>query len=165
MLNLKNDIISKLYTSKEVVELISKIKPVDLQEDLKQYAFAVLCEKPDDFIIELHNRKQLKFYFVKIISNSVFSNRSGFLTQHLNKERADISNISEPIDTTDNYHELIDKCVNESKNLYWYNAELLSLYSIHGTYRAVSEVTQIPVKSVYNAVKKAKEQIKQNIWK
>jgi DNA-directed RNA polymerase specialized sigma24 family protein len=161
----KNDIITALYNSNEVNDLIKKIKPAELQDDLKQYAFTVLCEKPDEFIIELNNKKQLKFFLVKIISNSVFSNRSGFLTQHKLNDELHHDVIEQQVDSSDNYHELIDKCVTESKNLYWYNQELLNLYSIHGSYRAVSAITKIPVKSIYNAIKKAKTQIKKSLWK
>ncbi len=57
---MRNDIISELYQSKEVNELISKIRPIELQDDLKQYAFAVLLEKPEQFIIDLYNKKQIK---------------------------------------------------------------------------------------------------------
>jgi DNA-directed RNA polymerase specialized sigma24 family protein len=161
----KNEIITALYNSNEVNDLIKKIKPAELQDDLKQYAFTVLCEKPDEFIIELNNKKQLKFFLVKIISNSVFSNRSGFLTQHKLNDELHVDVMEQQVDSSDNYHELIDKCVNESKNLYWYNQELLNLYSIHGSYRAVSNITKIPVKSIYNAIKKAKQQIKKSLWK
>ena len=161
----KNDIISKLYLNKEVDDLISKIKPEDLRDDLKQYAFQVLCEKPDEFIIELNDKKQLKYFLVKIISNSIFSNRSGFLTQHRNNRELNTDIIPDIIDDNESYHQLIDKCVDESKKIYWYHQELLQLYAIHGTYRAVSEITNIPVKSIHNAIKKAKETIKQNIWK
>lgn len=162
---MKNDIISELYQSKEVNELISKIRPVELQDDLKQYAFAVLLEKPDAFIIELHNKKQLRYFLVKIISNSVFSNRSGFLKIHKLSDNADIDVIADiPVDNS-SMHEVIGKIHAEIKNVYWYNAELLNLYSEHGSYRKVSEITNIPVKSVYNAIKHAKETIKKNIWK
>jgi hypothetical protein len=102
---------------------------------------------------------------VKIISNSVFSNRSGFLTQHKLNDELHHDVMEQQVDSSDNYHELIDKCVSESKNLYWYNQELLNLYSIHGSYRAVSNITKIPVKSIYNAIKKAKTQIKKSLWK
>ena len=161
----KNEIITALYNSNEVNDLIRKIKPAELQDDLKQYAFTVLCEKTDEFIIELNSKKQLKFFLVKIISNSVFSNRSGFLTQHKLNDELHHDVMEQQIDTSDNYHELLDSCVKESKNLYWYNQELLNLYSIHGSYRAVSTITKIPVKSIYNAIKKAKQQIKKSLWK
>ena len=102
---------------------------------------------------------------MKIISNSVFSNRSGFLTQHKLNDELHVDVMEQQIDAADNYHELIDKCVIETKKLYWYNQELLNLYSIHGSYRAVSEITKIPVKSIYNAIKKGKQQIKKSLWK
>jgi DNA-directed RNA polymerase specialized sigma24 family protein len=161
----KNKIITELYISKEVNDFIKKIRPIELQDDLKQYAFTVLCEKSAEFIIELNNKKQLKFFLVKIISNSIFSNRSGFLTQHKNNNELCYDVMEETIDQEDHYHELIDKCVIETKKLYWYNQELLNLYSIHGSYRAVAAITNIPVKSIHNAIKKAKQQIKKTIWK
>lgn len=162
---MRNDIISELYQSKEVNELISKIRPVELQDDLKQYAFAVLLEKPDQFIIDLHNKKQLRYFLVKIITNSVFTNRSGFMTLHKLSNNIDVDAISDIDDMSSNCHDLLDNCNKEIKNIYWYNAELLNLYAIHGSYRKVADITQIPTKSVYNAIKKAKEQIKEKIWK
>lgn len=162
---MRNDIISELYQSKEVNELISKIRPVELQDDLKQYAFAVLLEKPEQFIIDLYNKKQLKYFLVKIITNSVFTNRSGFMTLHKLSKDMDVDAMSDVENESSNYHDLLDSCTTEIKNVYWYNAELLSLYAEHGSYRKVSEVTSIPVKSVYNAIKKAKETIKKNIWR
>jgi hypothetical protein len=162
---MRNDIISELYQSKEVNELISKIRPIELQDDLKQYAFAVLLEKPEAFIIDLHNKKQLRYFLVKIITNSVFTNRSGFMTLHKLTKDLDVDCISDVENESSNYHDLLDSCNTEIKNVYWYNAELLNLYAQHGSYRKVSEVTNIPVKSVYNAIKKAKETIKQKIWK
>jgi DNA-directed RNA polymerase specialized sigma24 family protein len=65
----------------------------------------------------------------------------------------------------DDYHYLIEKCIKETDRLYWYHQELLKLYAEHGTYRAVSEITNIPVKSIHNAIKKAKVKLKKEIWK
>ena len=161
----KNNILTDLFLNKEVDILIKKIKPVDLQDDLKQYAFAVLCEKPAEFIIELHNRQQLKFYLVKIISNSVFSNRSGFITQHKCNDHLELDHVVDVSNENDDYHYLIEKCIKETNRLYWYHQELLKLYAEHGTYRAVSEITNIPVKSIHNAIKKAKVKLKKEIWK
>jgi DNA-directed RNA polymerase specialized sigma24 family protein len=160
----KNQIISDLYLSKEVEEFLLKIQPSYLREDLKQYAFAVLCEKKDSFIIDLSRKNQLKFFLVKIITNSIFSNNSGFLKQHKIKD-TELTDDYDLKDYSDEYHEMIQKCVDQAKKIYWYNQELLKLYAEHGTYRKVSVITNIPVKSVHNAIKKAKTQIKNEIWK
>jgi hypothetical protein len=160
----KNEIITELYQSKEVEELILKIQPSDLRDDLRQYVFQILCESKDKMIITLHKEKKLRFYLVKLITNSVFAVRSGFYQIH-KKPKEVHCDVFEDVVDEDNNHELIEKCEKEVSKLYWYNKELLELYAEHGTYRAVSEHTNIPVKSIHNAVKKAKIEIKSNLWK
>jgi DNA-directed RNA polymerase specialized sigma24 family protein len=160
----KNEIIAALYNSKEVDELILKIQPSYLRDDLKQYVFHVLCEKPDAFIINLSESKTLKYFLVRIITNSVFSNSSGFLSIH-RKSKEVYQDQFKDVEDVESNHELIDRCEKEVEKLYWYNKELLELYAEHGTYRAVSEFTDIPVKSVHNAVKKAKLEIRKRLWK
>lgn len=161
---LKNKIIEELYKSKEVDDVLKKIQPADIQDDLRQYVFQVLCEKPDDFIIDLYNQKKIKFYLVKIITNSVFANVSGFYKIHKNSKEVHCEQFEDVVDEDSN-HEFMERCEKEVKELYWYNEVLLRMYAEHGSYRAVSVKTGIPVKSVFNAVRKAKNQIKSNIWK
>ena len=160
----KNQIITELYQSKEVEELILKIQPSDLRDDLKQYVFHVLCEKPDEFIIELNSKNQLKYYAVRIITNSIFSDRSFFYVNYRNQKEVYCDQFADIKDEETN-HDLLDKCEKEVEKLYWYNQELLKLYAKNGSYRAVSQETGIPVKSVHNAVKKAKIQIRSKLWK
>lgn len=162
---LKNKIITELYNSKDLNDLIKKIKPEQLQDDLKQYAFAALCEKSDEFIINLYEKKQLRFFLVRIITNSVFSNRSGFLKLHKNVKELYTNNFPDYQEAEDDYEELITKTNDAVNKLYWYNNELLIQYSRLGTYRAVAEATDIPIKSIHNSVKKSKAIIKRKVWK
>lgn len=54
-----------------------------------------------------------------------------------------------------------DKALSEIENLYWYNAELVKLYMIHGNYRAIEQHTGIPFVSCYHTIKKAFKELKQ----
>lgn len=162
--NTRDSIISTLYNSKDVTDLISKIRPEYLQDDLKQYVFMVLCEKPDSWIIDAWNKGYLKFFLVRTITNSIFSNNSGFLSIHKFTE-IQTDNLADIPDDTDDFNEWVLKVGNEVDKLYHYNAELLKLYAEEGTYRKVSEATGIPIKSVHRAVKKAKEQVKKVLCK
>lgn len=160
----KNQIISQLYESRELDELISKIQPSDLQDDLRQYVFHMICEKPDEFVISLHEKKQLKFFVVKIITNSVFSNQSAFYRMFRKKHEV-CTDVFSDVEDEESNHEMIDKCEAAMKDLYWYHQEILKMYVELGNYRKVSLVTGIPLTSIHNAVKKAKSDIKKNLWK
>jgi hypothetical protein len=74
----KNKIIADLYQSKEFIDVIGKIDPEHLRDDLKQEIMLILLEKADDVIIELHESRKLKFYTVRIILNLVISVHSPF---------------------------------------------------------------------------------------
>jgi hypothetical protein len=71
-----------------------------------------------------------------------------------------VENLADIPDNNDDYNEWVLRAGNEVDKLYHYNAELLKLYAEIGTYRGVSEATNIPVKSIHNAVRKARIQVK-----
>ena len=69
-----HQLLTEIYTSQEVKDCITKIRPVDLQQDILQHSFLELLEKDQAFIIDLHKRCKLKPYIVKVIYNtSVFT--------------------------------------------------------------------------------------------
>lgn len=54
-----------------------------------------------------------------------------------------------------------DKALREIENLYWYNAELVKLYMLHGNYRAIELQTGIPFVSCYHTIRKSFKELKQ----
>lgn len=74
----RQQILSNFYLSPEVDACIHKQDPPHLRDDLKSELFAVLCELDEPFLIGLHQRKELKFYAVRIILNMIQSNTSPF---------------------------------------------------------------------------------------
>lgn len=160
----KAEILTAIYTSKEVDEVISKIRPDYLREDVKQHAFLILFEKDDQFIIDLHERQKIKQYVVKVIYNTINFSHNEFHSQLKRDKEVPMENINCVAEETDNeYEHLVQACQKGLEGVYWYNAELLKMYAELGNYRAVAEKTRIPLKSVYNAVEKAKEQIRRSL--
>lgn len=59
-----------------------------------------------------------------------------------------------------NEREIERECSGHLEKVYWYNKTLFKMYVELGNYRAVAKETGIPLKSVYNAIQQAREQIK-----
>lgn len=75
----KDQIISNLYNSKNFNDCIRKMEPVHLQDDLRCEVLAVVCEWPEEKVIQLHKDQALEFYVVRVILNQVKSKTSPFV--------------------------------------------------------------------------------------
>lgn len=192
----KNELLMKIYDSKEIGEVIGRINPEHLRDDLKQHVFLQLLEKPDEFIIGLETGGKLKNYIVKMICQMVHFKKDKFYFVQGHDSKGNQREIYVDLQrlqvVTDNvhdngyfsdpkyflYHESFDAvnkpeeqaqhraedlCNEELEKVYWYNRDLLKLYVELGSYEAVAQEVGIPKKSVFNAVKKAKEQIKSKV--
>lgn len=182
-----SSLLTEIYQSKEIGEVIGKIEPEHMRDDLKQHVFLTLLEKEESFILELHGKGKLKNYIVKVICQMVHFTGDKFhrINRRSTENLVDFSIIDETGQETGgmshkaiydqmlgsyredqneiNLAKLEQACSEEIENVYWYNAELLKRYIALGNYRAVAKETGIPVKSVYNAIKAAKDQIKQRV--
>jgi hypothetical protein len=182
--NVRNKIIADLFSSKDFNDCIRKMKPVELQDDLRAEVALILCELSDKKIISIHDSgpNGLKFYTVRIILNLIQSKTSPFYKkyrQHIfqynesfteDKEFA-ISDISK-YSTHDNLKEeeqfnaRLTKELKEEKvlqiieEMYWYDKEILKLYMEKGNYRAVAKEVNIPWGSIYDTVQMAINKIK-----
>lgn len=74
----KDRIIADLFKSEEFNSCIAKMKPEQLQDDLKSEVMLILLESSDQKIIDLYQAGGLKFYTVRIILNLIQSNTSPF---------------------------------------------------------------------------------------
>ena len=159
----KNQIIEKLYLSKNFNDCIKKMEPVYLQDDLKSEVIAIVCDWTEEKIVDLHTKNQLEFYVVRVIINQIKSKTSPFYTKY-RKSFAELTG-EEPHDCTDlkerELKELTeDIAIKDIDNLYWYDAEILRLYLELGTYRAIQEKTGIPFISCYVNIKKSLKTLK-----
>ena len=148
-------IIANIYQSSEITEVLSKVNPEHIRDDLRQHIFLELLEKPGDFIIDLNTRGKLKSFIVKMIYNT-----SRFTKSRFAKERGRELMVEELPDLIDEVQEDITVPIDR---LNWYDAEILKLYAHHGTYSKVSEATKIPRISIFNTVRKARKEIKKLI--
>jgi len=181
----KDEALTEVYKSEEIRQVMLKIQPEHLRDDLKQHVFLLLLEKPDGFVESLIGEGKLRNYIVKVICQLVNFKEDKFhrvarrgteiltdfsivyeeaeedFTQSQIQRR--FTEIEQNDEAERQARELEQSCALELGKVYWYNQALLKLYIDLGSYRAVSEQTGIPTKSVFNAIQIAKNQIKTNV--
>lgn len=187
----RDEIIQDLYLSIEISKAISKMQPAELRDDLKQEMFLVLCELSDEAVVNMYERKYLKYYLVRTMLNMMTGRRSTFANKFRqvfveiigdaftpDEERvieAGERNIRSGKDVrlggwteeiTDEHHTFIENTVKAVNELHFYEAGLLKLYAEHN--RNASEVarkTNIPYRSVYPVIREAKKKIQDKLKK
>lgn len=168
-MNKANQLLTEIYQSDEIKEVISKLRPAHLQEDILQHTFLELFQKPPEFIVELSGRGKLKAYIVKILYNTATYSRTTFAKQQGKETPTDFCHDStyEVIRVSD------DEKMAEQTNMeiacavseiHWYKARLLEMYTERGTYKAVHEATGIPVSSIFKTITQARKEIKRKLW-
>lgn len=159
---MRSKILTEFYNSVEVNDAISKMHPVELQEDLKGELFLILAELPEEKLIGLYEAKQLRFYVVRVMLNLVRSTDKKFYAKYRNfveyeeREIADESQ-ADPTEFISKYFE----------GLYWYEKELLRLYTFefNRNARQLSRATGIPYMSIIRTLNKTKQDLKSKIRK
>lgn len=158
----RNDIIQKLYLDADISKALGKMQPIELQDDLRQEIFLIICEMPEQKFNDIHEKGYLKFFLVRTMLNMAKSDRSNFYMMF----RKPFEEIHEKYDRkNDEYCEEIDLIVKESiKQLYWYEQEVFRLYSQNGrNIKALSRETGIPYRSLFETIKKVRATLKTKI--
>lgn len=162
------DILTEIYCSNDIKEVVSKLKPSHLREDILQHCFTELYSKQESFIIDLYNRGKLKAFIVKMLYNTSVFNDTPFCKEwslitpnntreiHVDKFKDVADHVSD-----DNLEELVAVV----DTLYWYKKDILKLYAELGTYKEVSEATGIPVTSICNTMKDVRHEVRKKIRK
>jgi len=158
--NLRSDILVEFWQSHEVNEAISKMHPIELQEELKSELFLRIAEIPEEKLIDLYNKKQLRFYIVRIMLNLIRSTDHKFYKKFRNfVEYVPIEIIEvEQIDVTTIVKE-------QYESLYWYEKEIFRLYTFEFNCNAkkLSIALGIPYISVVRTINKIKQDLKTKI--
>ena len=155
----RKQIITELYLSKDIGDAIGKMKPIELQDDLRQEVFLVLCEMEEDRLLQMFNDGYLKYFIVRTILNMAKSDRSNF-SRTFRRVYEEVS---------DNYQvEVYDESISDKLRksmevLHWYEKEIFRLYSESGNLLQVSRDTGIPYRSLLKTVKKVKTLLKYKI--
>jgi len=157
---LRSDILVEFWNSQEVNDAIGKMHPVELQDELKSELFLILAEIPEQKLIDLYEKKQLRFYVVRIMLNLVRSTDHKFYKKFRNfVEYEPIEKIeTEQVDVTSYVRE-------HYEDLYWYEKEILRLYTFEFDCNAkkLSQATGIPYISVIRTLNKTKKELKSKI--
>lgn len=154
----RNAIISELWSSGDLNEALKKMKPVEIQEDLKSELFLIICEIEESKLIDLYDKKQLKFYIVRIMLNLVQSSKNKFFKNYRNFEEY---NETEKPDETEQPIEVMEFI----EGLYWYQKEILKLYTFDFNKNAkeLSRQTGIPYMSLIRTLNQTKKELKKKI--
>ena len=75
----------KIYVTayEYIEEIVNNIAPADPdKDDLIQDVALVVLEKPPDFISELYDKGQMKYYIARVIMNNLFSASSPYYCKY-----------------------------------------------------------------------------------
>jgi hypothetical protein len=135
------------------------MQPYELQDDLRQEVFLVLCEMDEDRLLKMYKDGYLKYFVVRTIVNMAKSDRSNFARtfRKVYEEVGDLGSV-EP------YDDSINVKLNKSMEvLHWYEEQIFKLYAESGNLLQVSRDTKIPYRSLLKTVKKVKTLLKYKI--
>lgn len=156
----RNEIISKMYLDKDLNQAIGKMQPVELQDDLKQEIFLVLCEMTEERLLDMWDKGYLKYFLVRTMLNMAKSDRSTFYNQF----RRTFTEYTEIHDTPDEFHDPTEMDIKLDKSLkilHWYEKEIFRLYSENGqNILKLSRETKIPYRSLFKTIRKVKVLLK-----
>lgn len=160
----REKIIEQMYQDKDIAQGIAKMQPADLQDDLRQEMFLVLCEMPQEKLLQMHGDGYLKFFLVRTMLNMMKSDRSTFY----NKFRKVFTEMNETNDKAEeadhDFEELSGKLVKSLDILHWYEKEIFRLYSENGkNILKLSRETKIPYRSLFKTVRKVRIYLKYKI--
>lgn len=165
-----NEIIIELYNDKRINELIGKIKPTELQEDLKQELMVILLEQNCSKLKELKQSNALLHYVIRIITNMAMSNNSPFFYKY---KKNDIHKAVEyfrtlggeyPIHLADYAKKDLEKKLLSNANEA-HESMIFSKYVEIRNCQKVADYFGVPHKHVFDVVKKTKTHLKTLIKK
>ena len=104
----RDRIISDLWQCPKLNTAIGKMKPAELQDDLRQELFLELLRLPEEKLTTLHEAGQLSRYAFGIIRNMILTNRGAFYNTHRRFSREMYAIETDPADTSDQTAPLIE---------------------------------------------------------
>ena len=129
---IKNQILTDLFKSRELCEMLGKFDAGAGNEDLKSELFFVLCNQSESKIIELNANKQMMFFATGIIQKMVFQKGKFYRTYR--KTNIELNNNIEI--ESEEYNRDKDIMLNESLyvNLYLNNSCLGTCVTADSTF-------------------------------
>jgi len=156
-------ILAEFYQSPDLDKMLGKFNAGAGQDDLKSELFATLCEKKDELIIELFEKKQLMFYATGIVQRMIFQPNNRFYrryrtqtyeyTEALFNEQTDDSKAER-----ESQLQAMEQAI--ENDLHWVEKAMLKLHQELGSMEKISKETKISMKQIERIYKKGKEKIR-----
>ena len=164
-----NDYIVQIFNNKKINELIKNIKPIDIQDDLKQELVIALYDYGCEKIINLHNENKLIALSMKLVWYMAIGTSNKF---HRTYRKNDLQKAKEYLKSLEGKDysdksiniakkELKDK-LNRSSNEA-HESIIFQKYVELGNCIQVAKFFNIPQMHVYTVVNKIKEELKTKI--
>jgi hypothetical protein len=161
-MNKRDFIIQEMYQSTDIGDAIGKMQPRELQDDLRQEVFLVLCEMDEAKLFEMYYQGYLRYFIVRTILNMAKSDRSNFYKKF--RQVYQEIPLTYEVKKEDYDEGLMNKLEKGLEVLHWYERELLQLYANNGkNLLAISRETKIPYRSLIKTIRKAKILMKYKI--
>lgn len=155
----RDTIITQMYLDKDINQAIGKMQPVELQEDLRQEIFLVLCEMSDERLCGMWTSGYLKYFIVRTMLNMAKSDRSTFFNL-FRRSFTEYCDNYEPVDHVDCSGEIMDGKLKKSMDeLHWYEKTVFQLYAEDRNILKLSRDTKIPYRSLFKTVTKVKKKL------
>jgi hypothetical protein len=160
----KNHILTTLFKSRELAEMLSKFDAGAGNEDLKSELFLVLCNQPEAKIQELAKNSQLMFFATGIVQRMIFQ-KGKFYRTYRTITTEFSSNIEIEEEEYNTEKDIMLNRVEDSleNDLHWVERAMVSLYLDKGSMTKISEDVRMPFKQVQKIMKAARTKIKDSI--
>ncbi|MBV7534067.1 hypothetical protein [Chitinophaga sp. sic0106] len=140
--------------------------PVDA-DDLYQELCLFVLEITEDKLRRL-NESCLKCFFYRMAQKQ-FNSKTSAYHKKFRRDGMIVRQHAEDINqawTCGGFPEdLLSKTQNALDEAYWYDAGVMKLYVQHGTLKAVSELTEIPIKSLHNTITTVRKVVRKKVRK
>lgn len=155
-----------MYLDKDISQAIGKMQPVELQDDLRQEIFLVLCEMDDERLLGMWNSGYLKYFVVRTMLNMAKSDRSTFFNQFRRSFSEYCDNYEKADEGAEIHEEMDGKLKKSMSELHWYEKNVFELYSENGrNILKLSRDTKIPYRSLFKTVTKVKKKLSKAVRK
>ena len=134
--------------------------PEHLREDLLSETMLVLCNLPEERLLQMNADGYLKFYVIRTILNMIKSNDSTFHNK-FRKVYEEVPNIVDEVSDIEIMEDKFEKVSDFHEGLPFYEKNLLKYYLEYNCKaKKLSNDTGIPVRSIYETIYKIKRKAK-----
>ena len=162
----KEAIITQMYLDKDIKQAIGKMQPVELQDDLRQEIFLVLCEMDNERLLGMWTSGYLKYFIVRTMLNMAKSDRSTFFNQFRRTFSEYCDNYEKADEGAEIHEETNSKLKQSMGELHWYEKNVFELYAENGrNILKLSRDTKIPYRSLFKTVTKVKHKLSKAVRK